>query len=120
MSNTIPNRQVICQVLLEHAKEDKTITVLCSDSRGSASLAPFAKEFPQQFVEMGIAEQSLVSTAAGMARCGLRPFAASPASFLSTRSMEQVKVDVAYSHTNVKLIGISGGCLLYTSDAADE
>lgn len=109
MSNTIPNRQVICQVLLDRAKEDKTITVLCSDSRGSASLAPFAKEFPEQFVEMGIAEQSLVSTAAGMARCGLRPFAASPASFLSTRSMEQVKVDVAYSHTNVKLIGISGG-----------
>lgn len=109
MSNTIPNRQVICQVLLDRAKMDKTITVLCSDSRGSASLAPFAKEFPEQFVEMGIAEQSLVSTAAGMARCGLRPFAASPASFLSTRSMEQVKVDVAYSHTNVKLIGISGG-----------
>lgn len=109
MSNTIPNRQVICQVLLEHAKEDPQLAVLCSDSRGSASLAPFAKEFPQQFVEMGIAEQSLVSTAAGMARCGMRPFAASPASFLSTRSMEQVKVDVAYSHTNVKLIGISGG-----------
>ncbi|WP_367575615.1 transketolase family protein [Acutalibacter caecimuris] len=58
---------------------------------------------------MGIAEQSLVSTAAGMARCGMKPYAASPASFLSTRSMEQVKVDVAYSHTNVKLIGISGG-----------
>lgn len=109
MSNTIPNRQVICQVLLERAKEDKTITVLCSDSRGSASLAPFAQAYPEQFVEVGIAEQSLVSTAAGMARCGMRPFAASPASFLSTRSMEQVKVDVAYSHTNVKLIGISGG-----------
>ena len=100
---------MICQVLLEHAKEDKTLTVLCSDSRGSASLAPFAQAFPEQSVEMGIAEQNLVSTAAGMARCGLRPFAASPASFLSTRSMEQVKVDVAYSHTNVKLIGISGG-----------
>lgn len=109
MSNTIPNRQVICQVLIEHAREDGTLAVLCSDSRGSASLAPFAQEFPQQFVEVGIAEQNLVSIAAGMARCGLRPFAASPASFLSTRSMEQVKVDVAYSHTNVKLIGISGG-----------
>lgn len=109
MSNTIPNRQVICQVLMERAKEDKTITVLCSDSRGSASLAPFAQAYPEQFVEVGIAEQNLVSMAAGMARCGLRPFAASPASFLSTRSMEQVKVDVAYSHTNVKLIGISGG-----------
>lgn len=109
MSNTIPNRQVICQVLMEQAKDDKTITVLCSDSRGSASLAPFAQAYPEQFVEVGIAEQNLVSMAAGMARCGLRPFAASPASFLSTRSMEQVKVDVAYSHTNVKLIGISGG-----------
>lgn len=107
--NKIPNRQVICQVLMEHAKIDPAVTVLCSDSRGSASLAPFAEAFPQQFVEMGIAEQSLVSTAAGMARCGMKPYAASPASFLSTRSMEQVKVDVAYSHTNVKLIGISGG-----------
>lgn len=107
--NKIPNRQVICDVLLERAKTDKDIVVLCSDSRGSASLAPFAEAFPEQFVEMGIAEQSLVSTAAGMARMGKKPFAASPASFLSTRSMEQVKVDAAYSHTNVKLIGISGG-----------
>ena len=83
--------------------------VLCSDSRGSASLSGFAEAFPTQFFEMGIAEQSLVSTAAGLARGGKKPFAASPACFLSTRSMEQVKVDVAYSRTNVKLIGISGG-----------
>lgn len=107
--NQIPNRQVICEVLLQQAAIDPDIMVLCSDSRGSASLAPFAEKFPGQFTEMGIAEQSLVSTAAGMARAGLRPFAASPACFLSTRSMEQVKVDVAYSDTNVKLIGISGG-----------
>lgn len=107
--NKIANRQVICDVLLEHAAQDRDIVVLCSDSRGSASLAPFAERFPAQFVEMGIAEQSLVSTAAGMARVGKKAFAASPACFLSTRSMEQVKVDVAYSRTNVKLIGISGG-----------
>ncbi len=107
--NKIPNRQVICDVLLEHAKEDRDIVVLCSDSRGSASLSGFAGAFPTQFFEMGIAEQSLVSTAAGLARGGKKPFAASPACFLSTRSMEQVKVDVAYSRTNVKLIGISGG-----------
>lgn len=107
--NKIPNRQVICDVLLEHAKEDRDIVVLCSDSRGSASLSGFAEAFPTQFFEMGIAEQSLVSTAAGLARGGKKPFAASPACFLSTRSMEQVKVDVAYSRTNVKLIGISGG-----------
>lgn len=107
--NKIPNRQAICEVLMEKAKEDKDIVVLCSDSRGSASLAPFANEYPKQFVEVGIAEQNLVSIAAGLAKCGKKPFAASPACFLSTRSYEQAKVDCAYSNTNVTLIGISGG-----------
>lgn len=107
--NKIPNRQAICNVLLEKAKTDKDIVVLCSDSRGSASLAPFFKEFPEQSVEVGIAEQDLVSISAGLAACGKKPFAASPACFLSTRSYEQCKVDCAYSNTNVKLIGISGG-----------
>lgn len=107
--NKITNRQIACEVLSEHAKTDRDIVVLCSDSRGSASLAPFAKEFPAQFVEVGIAEQDLVGIAAGLAKCGKKPYAASPASFVSTRSYEQAKVDCAYSNTNVKLIGISGG-----------
>ncbi|MCI8853932.1 MAG: transketolase family protein [Lachnospiraceae bacterium] len=107
--NKIPNRQAICEVLMEKAKTDRDIVVLCSDSRGSASLAPFAKEFPEQFVETGIAEQNLVGIAAGLAKCGKKVFAASPASFVSTRSYEQAKVDCAYSGTNVTLIGISGG-----------
>lgn len=107
--NKIPNRQAICEVLMEKAKEDKDIVVLCSDSRGSASLKPFSEAYPEQFVEVGIAEQNLVSISAGLARCGKKPFAASPACFLSIRSYEQAKVDCAYSDTNVTLIGISGG-----------
>lgn len=107
--NKIANRQVICKVLMEHAKEDKDIVVLCSDSRGSASMTPFADTYPEQFVEVGIAEQDLVSISAGLAKCGKKPYAASPACFLSTRSYEQAKIDCAYSNTNVKLIGISGG-----------
>ena len=107
--NKIPNRKAICDVLLKEAETDKDIVVLCSDSRGSASLAPFADTYPEQFVEMGIAEQDLVSVSAGLAHCGKKAFAASPACFLSTRSYEQCKIDVAYSNTNVKLIGISGG-----------
>lgn len=107
--NKIPNRQAICDCLLEKAQTDRDIVVLCSDSRGSASLAPFFKAFPAQSIEVGIAEQDLVSIAAGLASCGKKPFAASPACFLSTRSYEQCKVDCAYSDTNVKLIGISGG-----------
>ena len=105
----IANKQVICEVLLEAAKEDRDIVALCSDSRGSASFTKFAEEYPEQFVETGIAEQNLVSISAGLAKCGKKAFAVSPASFLSTRSYEQCKVDVAYSDTNVKLIGISGG-----------
>ena len=107
--NKIPNRQVICDVLMEHAKEDKDIVVLCSDSRGSASMTNFANTYPEQFVETGIAEQDLVGISAGLAKCGKKPYAASPACFLSTRSYEQAKIDCAYSNTNVKLIGISGG-----------
>lgn len=107
--NKIPNRKAICDVLLKEAETDKDIVVLCSDSRGSASLAPFAEAYPEQFVEMGIAEQDLVSVSAGLAHCGKKAFAASPACFLSTRSYEQCKIDVAYSNTKVKLIGISGG-----------
>ena len=109
MANKIPNRQAICDTLLNAAKTDKDIVVLCSDSRGSASLTKFADTYPEQFVEMGIAEQDLVSVAAGLASCGKKAFAASPACFLSTRSYEQAKIDCAYSNTNVTLIGMSGG-----------
>ena len=107
--NKIANRAVMCEVLKEAAAKDKDVVVLCSDSRGSASLTSFADTFPEQFIEVGIAEQDLVSIAAGLASCGKKPFAASPASFITTRSYEQCKVDCAYSNTNVKLIGISGG-----------
>ena len=105
----IANKQVMCEVLMEAARKDRDVVALCSDSRGSASFTPFADELPEQFVETGIAEQNLVSISAGLAKCGKKPYAASPACFLSTRSYEQCKIDVAYSDTNVKLIGISGG-----------
>ena len=107
--NKIANRAVMCEVLKEAAARDRDVVVLCSDSRGSASLTSFAETYPAQFVEVGIAEQNLVSIAAGLASCGKKAFAVSPASFLSTRSYEQCKVDCAYSNTNVKLVGISGG-----------
>lgn len=107
--NKKSNRQVICETLMEYAKQDKDIIVLCADSRYSASLAPFFDTYPEQSIEVGIAEQNLVGIAAGMASCGKKAWCASSASFISTRSYEQCKVDVAYSNTNVKIIGSSGG-----------
>ena len=80
--NKISNRQAICDVLVEKAKNDNEIIVVCSDSRGSASLTPFANTYPEQFVEVGIAEQNLVGISAGLASCGKKVFCASPAAFL--------------------------------------
>ena len=107
--NKVTNRQVICDTLLAAAKEDRNIIVACSDSRGSGSMTAFFEQYPAQSVEVGIAEQDLVSISAGLAACGKKVFAVSPACFLSTRSYEQAKVDVAYAETNVTLVGISGG-----------
>ncbi len=104
-----PCRKAITETLLELAIEDPLLYALASDSRGSVTLDDFAKQLPGQFVECGIAEQDAVGMAAGLACAGLKPFVCGPASFYATRAAEQVKVDVAYSHLNVKIIGVSGG-----------
>lgn len=109
MSNTKPCRKAFTETILELAKNNPKITVLATDSRGSVTLNEYADTLPEQFVEIGIAEQNMVGVAAGLACGGLKPFACAPACFLSARSFEQVKVDLAYSNTDVKLIGISGG-----------
>ena len=97
------------KMILEEARGNKDIMVVCTDSRGSAKLGTYPDELPEQFVEMGIAEQNAVTVSAGMSYIGKKVFVMGPASFYSMRSAEQVKVDVAYSHNNVTVIGISGG-----------
>ena len=76
---------------------DPSIVALASDSRGSVTLGEFAEALPEQFVECGIAEQDEVGIAAGMASCGKKAFVCAPACFLSTRSLEQVKVCLLYT-----------------------
>ena len=102
-------RKAFTDTLLELAKEDSRIVALTSDARGSAALNKFVEELPEQFIEVGIAEQNEVGVAAGASTCGLIPFVCAPAPFLSARSLEQIKVDAAYSNTNVKICGVSGG-----------
>src|SRR5213075_1533964 len=88
---------------------DRNIVAVTSDSRGSGKLGPFGQALPKQLVEVGIAEQNLVGTAAGLAACGKKAFVVSPACFLTARSLEQIKNDICYSDNPVKLIGISAG-----------
>lgn len=103
------NLEVFAGTLQELAQTDRDIIAVTSDSRGSGKLAPFGQQFPQQIVEVGIAEQNLVGVAAGLASAGKKVFAVSPACFLTARALEQIKNDVAYSDNPVKLIGISAG-----------
>jgi len=102
-------RMAFTRTLLELARHDQQLFALATDSRGSVTLGDFASELPDQFVECGIAEQDAVGIAAGLANAGIRPFVCGPACFFSLRAAEQVKADIAYSHQNVKVIGVSGG-----------
>lgn len=103
------NQDVFSSALTELAANDRQIVAVTSDSRGSGKLVAFGERFPEQIVEIGIAEQNLVGVAAGLASGGKKPFAVSPACFLTARALEQIKNDVAYSDNPVKLVGISAG-----------
>ncbi|WP_245893741.1 transketolase family protein [Sphingobacterium gobiense] len=103
------NLEVFSETLQQIAETNKELLVVTSDSRGSGKLVPFAQRFPRQLVEVGIAEQNLVGISAGLASTGKQVFAVSPACFLTARSLEQIKNDVAYSDNPVTLVGISAG-----------
>ena len=103
------NLEVFAETLLDLATEDKDIIVVTSDSRGSGKLTNFGKELPNQIIEVGIAEQNLVGICAGLAATGKKVFGVSPSSFLTARSLEQIKNDIAYSNYPVTLVGISAG-----------
>lgn len=95
--------------LLVLGQQDRDLLAVTSDSRGSGKLVSFGQALPEQIVEVGIAEQNLVGIAAGLTSAGKKVFAVSPACFLVSRGLEQIKNDVAYSDRPVKLIGISAG-----------
>lgn len=103
------NLEVFSDTMIELAENNKNILAVTSDSRGSGKLMPFSDKYPDQIVEVGIAEQNLVGVSAGLASTGKSVFAVSPACFLATRSLEQIKNDVAYSNQAVTLVGISAG-----------
>jgi transketolase len=103
------NLEIFAQTLEELAATDRDVVVVTSDSRGSGKLVSYGQKYPEQIVEIGIAEQNLVGVAAGLASAGKKTFAVSPACFLTARALEQIKNDVAYSDNPVKLIGISAG-----------
>lgn len=91
------------------ARANTDIVAVVNDSVGSSKLGGFRDSFPERLINVGIAEQNMVGVGAGLANGGKIPFVCAASPFLTGRALEQIKADVAYSETNVKLIGISSG-----------
>lgn len=102
-------RDAFTNVLEALGAENTDIVAVCNDSVGSSKLANFRDKFPDRLINVGIAEQNMVGVGAGLANGGKIPFVCAASPFLTGRALEQIKADVAYSETNVKLVGISSG-----------
>lgn len=102
-------RQSYGEALLELGKENKNIVVFDADLSTATKTNIFAKEFPERFYDMGIAEQNMISTAAGMSTCGKIPYASTFAVFAAGRAYDQIRNSVCYPKLNVKICATHSG-----------
>jgi transketolase len=97
--------------LVEAGRRDEKVVALCADLTGSVKMDGFAKEFPERFVQVGVAEQNLVTVASGMAAMGYLPFTASYAAFSPGRNWEQIRTTIALNDRPVKIVGGHAGLI---------
>lgn len=109
MGDKIATREAYGKALVELGKKNKNIVVLDADLSKSTRTAEFGKEFPERFIDMGIAEGNMMATAAGLATCGKIPFASSFAMFATGRAFEQVRNSICYPKLNVKIAATHAG-----------
>jgi len=109
MSKFKGTREAFGAALIDLAEDDSKIIFISPDSLKAMRATKFAELHPKAYVEVGIAEQCAVDVAAGMAACGLTPFVATYAGFLTMRACEQMRTFVAYPNLNVKFVGVNSG-----------
>ena len=102
-------RQSYGEALAELGEENEDVVVLDADLSGATKTNLFAKKFPDRFFDMGIAEQDMVSTAAGMATCGKIPYASTFAMFAAGRAYDQIRNSICYPNLNVKICATHAG-----------
>jgi transketolase len=105
----VPTRNGFGEGLIEAGKRDENVIAICADLSESTRMEGFKHQFPERYLEIGVAEQMLVAMAAGLASCGKVPFIASYAMFNPGRSWEQVRTTMALNQTNVKIAGAHAG-----------
>ena len=104
-----PTRDGFGTGAVEAGKNDSRVVVLCADLKESTRAEEFEKEFPERFIEMGVAEQNMATVAAGMALAGKIPFIASYAAFSPGRNYEQIRTTIALNNVPVKICGMHAG-----------
>ncbi len=109
MTKKIATRNAYGEALMELGKTNKNVVVLDADLSGSTRTSGFGKEFPERFINVGIAEQNLIGTAAGLATTGKIPFASTFAMFATGRAFEIIRNSVAYPKLNVKICATHSG-----------
>jgi transketolase len=107
-----PNRKGFGRGLLEAGKRDENVVAVCADLTDSTQISLFKNEFPERYVEVGVAEQNLATVGSGLAAMGKIPFVSSYAAFSPGRNWEQIKTTVALNDLPVKIVGSHAG--LYT------
>ncbi len=100
-------RKVFLQTLIEFAEKDPKVILVIGDV-GFSFVEDFKKRFPNQFLNVGVCEQSMMGIAAGLARMGWKPYVYTMINFVVFRPFEQVRNDLCYSNANVKLFGVEG------------
>lgn len=106
--------------LVRAARADKRVVGMVADLTGSLKMNAFAAEFPERFIQCGIAEANMVGAAAGLAVTGMVPFCGSFAEFITGRVYDQIRQEVAYGHTNVKLASSHAGITLGEDGATHQ
>ncbi|MBD3239856.1 MAG: transketolase family protein [Chitinivibrionales bacterium] len=102
-------RQVMIETFIAGAERGIEVAVVVGDSTSTSKIQPFMQRYPQRVINVGIAEQNLVGVAAGLSMGGMVAFTCNAAPFLVARANEQIKNDICYSNTNVKLVGLNAG-----------
>ena len=120
MAEVIATRDAYGEALAELGETNKDVVVLDADLSGSTKTAIFAKKFPERFFNMGIAEQNMMGTAAGLAASGKIPFASTFAIFATGRAWEQVRQSIAYPKLNVKIVATHAGITVGEDGASHQ
>lgn len=105
----IATRQSYGEALVELGKQNPNVVVLDADLAGATKTELFAKQFPDRFLDIGIAEQDLMATSAGLATCGKIPFASTFAVFAAGRAYDQIRNSICYPELNVKIVATHAG-----------